>query len=1138
MHPVWTGNRRFLLPLLIIAAGAVLLALLASIAAAQTDPPASGNWEIYDDTTVSSRKVTITGSVSIHGNSGKLTLTNVDLVISTGVDGGAGLNVLSGAKLRMTGGSLSSANANHWTFIVATGSTVDLQRVTVSGMWQNSARVATSVKGGMQISSNTVTVTNCTFTHNDRVAITIIACSPTISYCTLEKSAYYTYSEDYGNLDRDAYGIVIQGGNPIIEGCTILEMGDYDTAYNDYATTGWGYTYLSLEGQGIFANGGAPTIRDCAFGDMGRIPDNGYYYVYIPGVGTRYYYFYGSNNLRGCVHGFNTMMLDVSGCNFTANYDGYVYSTYNAYSVVIEGPNGKGNIRDCEMYANGGGALYAGGKEATFTDSRVMDFGYYGITVTGGGDCTVHEIILNGTAESRNPSQEIGLYISQASGTVQLYHLNITFCSYGIQVQSTSLVTVRDSIIMNTTRKAYANAGRLDLYNVSVLRNDCELGWNRGEINIYFNLDFLVTWQNGLRISGAVVQVFNDTDGLLVAVQSGPEGVVPTLTMLNTKLMGSQTSVMATVNDPLKVSAYANGTLSDVYTFTFQNNTFFHLVVWDRSPPSIIVYSPKSNHAQNTTQLRLFGVAVDFGSGLLGVEVSSDGQSWLRADAMRLTWNITLELAEGVYDIQVRGMDLGGGSSITLIKNVTIDLTRPWMTITQPKGNYLYTNSTSITIIGQAEIGSRVFLNGDELATQGGQFFAQRSFSSEGLNAYEIMAVDLVGNRNVTILYVYQDITDPVLIIEHPPDSFVTNDRVLDVSGLTDPEVTITINGILVPVEGGLFTLSMTLEEGPNVIVVEAVDLAKNHKSATLRVVYDVTPPRVTMTFPLGDAAVNHSSVSVAGKVDPDVDTVRVNQVLVPVKSGAFSKNFKLDEGGNVITIDVVDRAGNAVSRSYLVTLDTVPPMLVVEGPGDASYSTSGQVEVYGRVEVGATLTIDGKPADATGGYFREAVQLGETPPGGAPNVITVTATDVVGNVAMVTLRVVCDTKAPRLVLYDTPPVVRQDFFNITGTVGDPSDLRQITVNGAPVEPNADGFFQAYVPLQLGNNTFTVLAVDRAGNSRTATLSIERDSVTVREGGLMGLGDWSWLLLVLFLGAGLAVAFGVLYAISRKGVRA
>jgi hypothetical protein len=832
------------------------------------------------------------------------------------------------------------------------------------------------------------------------------------------------------------------------------------------------------------------------------------------------------------------MMLDVSGCNFTADYQGYVYGTSEAFAVVVEGPNGKGNVRDCVMYGNGGGALYAGGKDVTFTDTLVMDFGYYGIYVTGTGDCTVHDVILNGTAEARNPSQEIGLYISGASGAVSLFHINITFCSYGIQVQSTSLVTVRDSSIMNTTRKAYANAGRLDLYNVSVLRNDCELGWSRGEINIYFNLDFLVTWQNGLRIPGAVVQVFNDTDGLLIAVQSGADGVVPTLTLLNTKLMGSQNSIMATVNDPIKASAYANGTLSDVYTFAFQNNTFFHLVVWDRSPPSVIVYSPKSNHAQNTTQLRLFGVAVDFGSGLLGVEVSSDGQSWLRADAMRLTWNITLELAEGVYDIQVRGLDLGGGSSLTLIKNVTIDLTRPWMIITQPKGNYLYTNSTSITIIGQAEIGSRVFLNGDELATQGGQFFAQRSFSSEGLNAYEVAAMDLVGNRNVTILYVYQDITDPVLIIEHPPDSFVTNDRVLEVSGLTDPEVTIRINGILVPVEGGLFTLSMTLEEGTNVIVVDAVDLAKNHKSATLRVVYDVTPPRVTMSFPQGDVAVNHSSVAVAGTVDPDVGTVRVNQVLVPVKSGAFSKSFKLDEGGNVITIDVVDRAGNAVLRSYLVTLDTVPPVLVVEGPGDASYTTSAQVEVYGRVEVGATLAIDGKPVDATGGYFRVPMQLGETPPGGTPNVITVTATDAVGNVATVTLRVVCDTKAPRLVLYDTPPVVRQDFFNITGTVGDPSDLRQITVNGVPVEPNADGFFEAYVPLQLGNNTFTVLAVDMAGNSQTATLSIERDAVTVKEGGLMGLGDWSWLLLVLFLGAGLAVAFGVLYAISRKGVRA
>ena len=73
------------------------------------------------------------------------------------------------------------------------------------------------------------------------------------------------------------------------------------------------------------------------------------------------------------------------------------------------------------------------------------------------------------------------------------------------------------------------------------------------------------------------------------------------------------------------------------------------------------------------------------GSGLDGVDISADeGQSWHRADG-GLTWSLDLDLPEGVYDIWVRWVDIAGGSSITPILNVTIDLTNPWLTITSPK---------------------------------------------------------------------------------------------------------------------------------------------------------------------------------------------------------------------------------------------------------------------------------------------------------------------------------------------------------------------------------------------------------------------------------------------------------------------
>ncbi|NIP34893.1 MAG: hypothetical protein GWN18_08135, partial [Thermoplasmata archaeon] len=54
-------------------------------------------------------------------------------------------------------------------------------------------------------------------------------------------------------------------------------------------------------------------------------------------------------------------------------------------------------------------------------------------------------------------------------------------------------------------------------------------------------------------------------------------------------------------------------------------------------------------------------------------------------------WNVTIELEEGNYDIFVRGVDRAGATSEYVIRNVTIDLTEPWLIITTPEKDLFYT---------------------------------------------------------------------------------------------------------------------------------------------------------------------------------------------------------------------------------------------------------------------------------------------------------------------------------------------------------------------------------------------------------------------------------------------------------------
>jgi hypothetical protein len=1128
---------------------AIFLALLFGIALAiilssdgtqaQTDPPTSGDWNIYDNTQLSNTRVNVPGSINVFSG-GKLTLTDVDLQFQHASLGGKAFRVRGNAELTMTGGSISHTNIGYsYQFIIEASATVDMDGVTVRHTWHDTR---TSVQnqdltGGMIIRSHDVRVVDCTFTDLQRVAMTIDNANPDITNSTFLKTDYYTYYKDYYYCDREAYGIVIINGAPDIEGCTFNELGDYDSAYNDAGASSSYYTYLRLNGHAIYTIRGAPTISDCYFTEIGRIHTSSSYRTYVPAVGRYVNFYFWRQENRGAIHAMDPLMLEVVDCNFSNNYQGYYYYTSQAYGVYQF--DGKSSIKRNVFWTNGGGGVYLNEADSVLKDNAMYDFYYYGLYIYGSGVITAQNNTWNGTAELRNVRNEAAVYIYNGGSNIDLRLNFISFCQRAFYVTETNLVRVYDTLVTNSSKKVYANAARVDFYNVTISRGEIEMGWSAAEVNIYWKLEVLVTWQNGVPIPEAIVQIFNESNGLLKANKANNKGLMPPLTLLQTKVTGTSQGTTSLVNSPLKISAYASAIESKMYTVPFDSNTHFQCIVEDAVPPNLEIYSPFNHHAQNETTLRLFGIAVDVGSGLDGVEVSVDeGNTWLRATG-GLTWNISVEMEEGNYDLQVRGLDVAGAISLYHIRNVTIDLTEPWLIITTPAKDQFYTNQTTLTIIGQAEIGADVFLNGEELSTTGGSFFAQITNTQEGNNTYEVMAVDQVGNRNITLINIIQDITPPILLVEFPPESYVTNDRVLHISGLTEQGVTVTVEGLVVEVANGLFTIPMTLKEGLNVIEIQAVDLARNFKHMTLLVTYDITPPDVDMIYPLADGAVNKSTVTVAGDVEADVEDVLVNQVPVVVRNGRFSKNFKLSEGDNLILVEVTDNAGNSITRAFTLTLDTKAPELEVFGPDDGSFSTDASVIVSGRAEVGATVMLNGEEIIVSGGYFSVEHPLTETSPGDGPNMIMIEAIDDVGNTVMVEVGVYRDTIAPEFVVYDIAESTTNDFINITGGVEDVSDIYEMTINDLPVQPSPKGYFEAYVPLDMGVNVFTITARDMAGNEYTQQVTIDRKPKVVSDTGFMGLGDSAWLIMVLCLVVGLFAGLAVLYMMERrKGVGA
>ncbi|UCC93635.1 MAG: right-handed parallel beta-helix repeat-containing protein, partial [Thermoplasmata archaeon] len=76
----------------------VLLLLLAGAGAAQTDPPATGDWTVSDTTLVTDRTVDLHGDLTVT-SSGSLTLRNVTLRIHLTSDGEHGIEVQTGGSL-------------------------------------------------------------------------------------------------------------------------------------------------------------------------------------------------------------------------------------------------------------------------------------------------------------------------------------------------------------------------------------------------------------------------------------------------------------------------------------------------------------------------------------------------------------------------------------------------------------------------------------------------------------------------------------------------------------------------------------------------------------------------------------------------------------------------------------------------------------------------------------------------------------------------------------------------------------------------------------------------------------------------------------------------------------------------------
>ena len=207
-------------------------------------------------------------------------------------------------------------------------------------------------------------------------------------------------------------------------------------------------------------------------------------------------------------------------------------------------------------------------------------------------------------------------------------------------------------------------------------------------------------------------------------------------------------------------------------------------------------------------------------------------------------------------------------------------------------------------------------------------------------------------------------------------------------------------------------------------------------------VVKETVAPVITILSPSNGARVTNSNqpvtftvVDEAGGSGVDLSSVVVQRDGSPVSSDeithstvtngyrfTYTPASPLSDGSHTVTVDAADNDGNAaVQKSTTFIVDTVAPSLNVSSPQDGTVTNTASVTVTGTTNDAASSPVtvaialnsqdQGAVTVQGDGSFSKAITLAK-----GANTIVVTATDLAGKSASVTINVTLDTSVPQIV--------------------------------------------------------------------------------------------------------------------------
>ncbi len=357
-------------------------------------------------------------------------------------------------------------------------------------------------------------------------------------------------------------------------------------------------------------------------------------------------------------------------------------------------------------------------------------------------------------------------------------------------------------------------------------------------------------------------------------------------------------------------------------------------IVIDLTAPVITVTSPDTRRQPlvvNTTAVTI--------AGWVSEEVTSITVGRTMVPVAGTSFQLEAMVSEGLNDVVITATDLAGNSARYTL-SVLRDTAPPVITLTAPAEGALL-NVTSVLVAGLVDEGlptDHVIVNGVAATLSGGAFQVLLKGLDEGPGALDVTAFDRAGNEASISVDVIIDSLPPALELVSPSDGTLTRLATVSLEGTSEAGAYITVQGSPVTLTGTTFTHVVDLVEGINLVRVVSRDDAGNENSTLVVVRRDSTPPQLVL-YGLVNGTVESEGPSayINGMTEAGA-TVWMSQggssvQVLTFPDGSFVQPLAVQELETLVTLRAEDAAGNTAFAQVTVLRGEVQEPRVTPRP-------------------------------------------------------------------------------------------------------------------------------------------------------------------------------------------------------------